>query len=87
MKIDPGSTPIVPVKPGTHHKHHAAKVNEPGADQVAISAEAAEALKIADPEARQKRIEELRNQVEAGTYKPSGKEIAQSLIDHTLKKP
>lgn len=54
-------------------------------DGVELSREAQEARSLKDkisqaPEVRQERIEELRRQIEAGTYRPDGREIAARML-------
>jgi negative regulator of flagellin synthesis FlgM len=54
-------------------------------DGVELSREAQQVLALKDkvaqaPEVRQQRIEELRRQIEAGTYRPDGREIAAKML-------
>jgi len=54
-------------------------------DGVELSREAQQVKALRDkvsqaPEVRQERIEELRKQIQAGTYRPDGKEIAAKML-------
>ncbi|HYF93337.1 MAG TPA: flagellar biosynthesis anti-sigma factor FlgM [Symbiobacteriaceae bacterium] len=54
-------------------------------DGVVLSAEAQQVLALKDkvaqaPEVRQQRIEELRRQIEAGTYRPDARQIAEKML-------
>ncbi|MDF2628936.1 MAG: Anti-sigma-28 factor, FlgM [Symbiobacteriaceae bacterium] len=54
-------------------------------DGVVLSKEAQQALALKDkvsqaPEVRQQRIEELRRQIESGTYKPDARQVADKLL-------
>lgn len=54
-------------------------------DGVVLSKEAQQALALKDkvaqaPEVRQERIEELRRQIEAGTYRPDAKQVADKML-------
>lgn len=54
-------------------------------DGVVLSKEAQQVLALKDkvaqaPEVRQQRIEELRKQIEAGTYRPDARQIADKML-------
>lgn len=54
-------------------------------DGVVLSKEAQQVLALKDkvaqaPEVRQQRIEELRRQIESGTYRPDAKQIAEKML-------
>ncbi|HWI52426.1 MAG TPA: flagellar biosynthesis anti-sigma factor FlgM [Symbiobacteriaceae bacterium] len=54
-------------------------------DGVVLSREAQQVLALKDkvaqaPEVRQQRIEELRRQIEAGTYRPDARQIADKML-------
>lgn len=72
-----------------HTTRKAADVREvarPGkTDGVQLSKEAQEVLNLKDkvtqaPEVRRERIDELRRQIETGTYRPSGHEVAAKVL-------
>lgn len=54
-------------------------------DGVVLSREAQQVLALKDkvaqaPEVRQQRIEELRHQIEAGTYRPDARQVADKMV-------
>ena len=59
----------------------------PGADSVAVSSKAAELNKLANTveQSRNERLDEVRAQLESGTYRVSAKDLAQKLIDANQK--
>jgi flagellar biosynthesis anti-sigma factor FlgM len=58
-----------------------------GADSVALSSKANELSRLANniEHSRADRLEQVRAQLEAGTYQVSAKDLAQKLIDSNLK--
>jgi flagellar biosynthesis anti-sigma factor FlgM len=58
-----------------------------GSDSVALSSKAAELNKLANTvdQSRTDRLNEVRAQLEAGTYQVSAKDLAQKLIDANTK--
>jgi len=54
-------------------------------DEVRLSKEAQEVMSLKDkvtqaPDVRKERIEELRRQIEAGTYRPDAREVAGKML-------
>lgn len=87
MKINNVTGMVGAYQQNATRKVSAAK--EPGRpernDEVKLSREAQEVMSLKDkvaqaPEVRRERIEELRRQIEAGTYRPSGREIAAKML-------
>ena len=63
------------------------KKTEKPVDKVEISSTAKAMQQMSEVEQlRQKKVEELKVQVENGTYKPNPKDIAKSIIDFYSKK-
>lgn len=77
---------------GAYTQHQARKVARTQAstppernDEVRLSREAQDILTLKDkvaqaPDVRRERIEELRRQIEAGTYRPSARQIADRML-------
>lgn len=71
---------------GTRKVQPAQEAGRPSrGDEVSLSPEAQQVLALKDkiaqtPEVRQQRIAELRRQIESGTYRPSGRDVADSML-------
>ncbi len=54
--------------------------------QVSVSGEGGEVLPVnIDPEERQARLRELREQIASGTYKPDAREVAAKIVEASLR--
>jgi negative regulator of flagellin synthesis FlgM len=87
MKINNVPGPIgVYRQTGTRRVAAGQEAVRPGkSDEVTLSPEAQQALAVKDkiaqtPEVRQQRVEELKRQIQAGTYNPDAREVAVRML-------
>ncbi len=88
MKINNlGPSGINPYKRQMNNMDNAQKAVKAGSDKVEISTTAKEMQKLSQPSTtRQEKIEQLKLQVENGTYKVNPQQVAQSMIDFYTNK-
>lgn len=87
MKINPfGSQGINPYKRQMNKMDQAGKMAPKQADRVEISTTAKEMQQISKlPDERQAKVDELKNQIEKGTYKMDPQRVAKSIVDFYTK--
>jgi len=82
-----GPSGINPYKRQMNNMDNAQKAVKAGSDKVEISTTAKEMQKLSQPSTtRQEKIEQLKLQVENGTYKVNPQQVAQSMIDFYTNK-
>lgn len=88
MKINNfGSSGINPYKRQMNNMENAKSSAKSGSDKVEISATAKEMQQLSQYSAsRQERVEQLKLQVQNGTYKVNPEQVAKSMIDFYTKK-